>query len=132
MSMTDPVADLLTRIRNAILAKYNRVDIPASLLKINIAKVLKAEGYIKNYKVLKDDRQGILRIYLRYDEKAEPIIQGLKRVSTPGRRVYSRSQEMPKFLNGLGINIISTSKGLMTDRQARAENVGGEVLCSVW
>lgn len=132
MSMTDPVADLLARVRNALLAKYNRVDIPASSLKIDLAKVLKAEGYIKNYKVLKDNRQGILRIYLRYDEKAEPIIQGLKRVSKPGRRVYSPSKEMPKVLNGLGVNIISTSRGLMTDRQARTENVGGEVLCSVW
>ena len=132
MSMTDPVADLLTRIRNAILAKYNRVDIPASGLKIDLAKVLKAEGYIKNYKVIKDHRQGILRVYLRYDEKAEPIIQGLKRVSRPGRRIYSPSKEMPKVLNGLGINIVSTSKGLMTDRQARTENMGGEVLCSVW
>ena len=132
MSMTDPVADLLARVRNALLAKYNRVDIPASSLKIDLAKVLKAEGYIKNYKVLKDNRQGILRIYLRYDEKAEPIIQGLKRVSKPGRRVYSPSKEMPKVLNGLGVNIISTSRGLMTDREARAVNVGGEVLCSVW
>jgi len=132
MSMTDPVADLLARVRNALLAKYNRVDIPASSLKIDLARVLKAEGYVKNYKVIKDTRQGILRIYLRYDEKAEPIIQGLKRVSKPGRRVYSPSKEMPKVLNGLGVNIISTSRGLMTDREARAENVGGEVLCSVW
>jgi len=132
MSMTDPVADLLARVRNALLAKYNRVDIPASSLKIDLAKVLKAEGYVKNYKVIKDTRQGVLRIYLRYDEKAEPIIQGLKRVSKPGRRVYSPSKEMPKVLNGLGVNIISTSRGLMTDREARATNVGGEVLCSVW
>ncbi len=132
MCMTDPVADMLTRIRNAIMAKYNRVDIPASKLKINIAKVLKAEGYIKNYKVIKDSKQGVLRVFLRYDEQARPVIQGLKRVSTPGRRVYSGAAEMPKVLNGLGINIVSTSKGLMTDRQARRENVGGEVLCSVW
>ncbi|MBW2618360.1 MAG: 30S ribosomal protein S8 [Deltaproteobacteria bacterium] len=132
MSMTDPVADLLARVRNALMAKYNRVDIPASSLKIDLAKVLTAEGYIKNYKIIKDSRQGILRIYLRYDEKAEPIIQGLKRVSKPGRRIYHPSKEMPKVLNGLGVNIISTSKGLMTDRQARTENVGGEVLCSVW
>lgn len=132
MSMTDPIADMLTRIRNAIMAKYNRVDIPAAGLKIELAKLLKAEGYIKNYKVIKDNRQGILRIFLRYDEKAESIIQGFKRVSTPGRRVYSQSKEMPKVLNGLGINIVSTSKGLMTDRQARADNLGGEVLCSVW
>jgi len=132
MSMSDPVADMLTRIRNAILAKYNRVDIPASRLKISIAKVLKAEGYIRNYKVVKDDKQGLLRVYLRYDEQARPVIQGLKRVSSPGRRVYAGSDDLPKVLNGLGVNIVSTSKGLMTDRQARQAKVGGEILCSVW
>ena len=132
MSISDPISDMLTRIRNAIMAKYNRVDIPASRLKISIAKVLKAEGYIRNYKVIKDDRQGLLRVYLRYDEQARPIIRGLERVSTPGRRVYAGSDELPKVLNGLGINIVSTSRGLMTDRQARRENVGGEILCSVW
>jgi len=132
MSMSDPVADMLTRIRNAILAKYNRVDIPASRLKISIAKVLKAEGYIRNYKVVKDDKQGLLRVYLRYDEQARPVIQGLKRISSPGRRVYAGSDELPKVLNGLGVNIVSTSRGLMTDRQARLEKVGGEILCSVW
>lgn len=132
MSMTDPVADMLTRIRNAIMAKYNRVDIPASKLKINIAKVLKAEGYIKNYKVVKDSKQGLLRVFLRYDEQARPIIQGLQRVSRPGRRVYFGSSDLPPVLNGLGVNIISTSRGLMTDRQAKRDNVGGEVLCSVW
>lgn len=132
MSMTDPIADMLTRIRNAIMAKYNRVDIPASRIKINIAKVLKAEGYIKNYKVIKDSKQGLLRVYLRYDEHAQPIIQGLERVSKPGRRVYAGATDMPKVLNGLGVNIVSTSNGLMTDREARQTNVGGEVLCSIW
>lgn len=132
MSMTDPVADMLTRIRNAIMVKYNRVDIPASKVKINLAKVLKAEGYIKNYKVIKDARQGVLRVFLKYDDSAKPVISGLKRVSKPGRRVYHGAVDMPKVLNGLGVNVVSTSRGLMTDRQARRDNVGGEVLCSVW
>ncbi len=132
MSMSDPVADMLTRMRNAIMAKYNRVDIPASRLKINVAKVMKAEGYIKNYKVIKDNRQGLLRVYLRYDEQARPVIQGLKRISKPGRRVFAGADDLPEVLNGLGVNIVSTSRGLMTDKQAREENVGGEVLCSIW
>ncbi len=132
MSMTDPLADMLTRVRNAIMAKYNRVDIPASRTKISIAKVLKAEGYIKNYKVIKDSRQGILRVYLRYDEQARPVITGLRRISTPGRRVYAPAEKLPKILNGMGIAIVSTSRGLLTDRQAREDNVGGEVLCAVW
>lgn len=130
--MTDPIADMLTRIRNAILAKYNRVDIPASRVKVNVAKVLKAEGYIKNYKVVKDSKQGLLRVYLRYDEHARSAITGLKRVSSPGRRTYSGAEDLPQVLNGLGVTIVSTSKGLMTDRQAKKENIGGEVLCFVW
>jgi len=132
MSMSDPIADMLTRMRNALMVKYNRVDIPASGTKINIAKVLKAEGYIKNYKVIKDPRQGLLRIYLRYDDHAKPVITGLERISKPGRRVYAKAKEMPQVLNGLGINVVSTSRGLMTDRQARVENLGGEVMCSIW
>ncbi|MBW1711817.1 MAG: 30S ribosomal protein S8 [Deltaproteobacteria bacterium] len=132
MSMSDPIADMLTRIRNALMVKYSRVDIPASQTKINIAKVLKSEGYIKNYKIIKDNRQGLLRIHLRYDDEAAPVITGLQRVSRPGRRVYSRAKDLPQVLNGLGVNIISTSQGLMTDRQARQENLGGEVLCSIW
>ena len=132
MSMSDPIADMLTRIRNALVVKYNRVDIPASRTKISIAKVMKAEGYIKNYKVIKDSRQGILRVYLRYDEHAAPVITGLKRVSTPGRRVYAKAKDVPLVLNGLGVNVVSTSKGLMTDRQARTANLGGEIMCSIW
>ena len=132
MSMSDPIADMLTRMRNALMVKYNRVDIPASGTKVNIAKVLKAEGYIKNFKVIKDPRQGVLRIYLRYDDHAKPVITGLERISKPGRRVYAKAKEMPRVLNGLGINVVSTSRGLMTDRQARVENLGGEVMCSIW
>jgi small subunit ribosomal protein S8 len=130
--MTDPIADMLTRMRNAILVKYSRVDIPASRTKINIAKVLKAEGYIKNYKVIKDNRQGLLRVYLRYDDEAKSVITGMIRVSTPGRRIYSPARELPKVLGGMGISLVSTSKGLMTDTQARAENLGGEIMCNVW
>lgn len=132
MPMTDPIADMLTRMRNAILVKYSRVDIPASRTKINIAKVLKAEGYIKNYKVIKDNRQGLLRVYLRYDDEAKSVITGMIRVSTPGRRIYSPARELPKVLGGMGISLVSTSKGLMTDTQARAENLGGEIMCNVW
>lgn len=132
MPMTDPIADMLTRMRNAILVKYSRVDIPASRTKINIAKVLKAEGYIKNYKVIKDNRQGLLRVYLRYDDEAKSVITGMIRVSTPGRRIYSPARELPKVLGGMGISLVSTSKGLMTDTQARVENLGGEIMCNVW
>lgn len=132
MSMTDPIADMLTRIRNAIMASYGAVDIPVSQLKINIAKVLKSEGFIQNYKVVAERRRGTIRIVLKYDEDGESIIGGLKRVSKPGRRVYTRSDKVPRVLNGYGINILSTSKGIMTDREARKMRVGGEILCSVW
>jgi small subunit ribosomal protein S8 len=123
---------MLTRIRNAIMAAYGTVDIPSSQLKINIAKVLKSEGFIQNYKIMAERRRGIIRIVLKYDEDGECIIGGLKRVSRPGRRVYTRSDRIPPVLNGYGINILSTSKGVMTDRAARKMSVGGEILCSVW
>ena len=132
MSMSDPIADMLTRIRNAIMASYEAVDIPNSKLKVNLAKILKSEGFIKNYKIVADRRQGILRVFLKYDESGESVIDGLKRVSKPSRRVYTRSDRIPKVLNGYGVNILSTSKGLMTDKQARKDGVGGEILCSVW
>jgi small subunit ribosomal protein S8 len=132
MSMSDPIADMLTRIRNGIMASYDKVDIPTSKLKINLAKILKSEGFIKNYKIIPDRRQGIIRIFLRYDEHGKSVIEGLKRQSKPSRRLYARSDRIPKVLNGFGTNIISTSKGVMTDRQARKIGVGGEVLCSVW
>jgi small subunit ribosomal protein S8 len=132
MGMTDPIADMLTRIRNALMASYESVDIPSSRLKTEIAKVLKEEGFIKNFKIIADTKQGVMRIFFKFDENGEPIITGLKRVSKPGCRVYSRSDKIPAVLNGYGINIVSTSKGLMTDRQAKKSNTGGEVLCSVW
>lgn len=132
MGMTDPIADMLTRIRNAIMASYDTVDIPVSKLRINIGKVLKSEGFIRNYKVLTNRQRGVIRVFLKYDEDGQPIITGLKRVSRPGRRVYAKSDRIPKVLNGYGINILSTSKGIITDREARKLGVGGEILCSVW
>jgi small subunit ribosomal protein S8 len=132
MTMTDPIADMLTRIRNAITVSYETVDVPASKLKVNILKVLKAEGMIRNYKVLKDKTHTKIRVFLKYDSDGRTVVTGLKRVSKPGCRVYTGSEKIPMVLNGYGINIISTSKGLMTDREARKQNVGGEILCSVW
>jgi small subunit ribosomal protein S8 len=131
MSLSDPIADMLTRIRNASSAKHEKVDIPGSKLKHDIARLLKEDGYVKNFKVIDDKMQGILRIYLKYDEEDRGIIN-LKRVSKPGRRVYVDSPHIPKVLNGLGISILSTSKGVLTDKAARKANVGGEVLCYVW
>jgi small subunit ribosomal protein S8 len=132
MGMTDPVADMLTRVRNASGAKFAKVDIPSSNLKVQIARIFKDEGYIKNFKVIKDNRQGILRIYLRYDEKNREVIQRVVRVSRPSRRVYAHNDAIPKILNGLGISILSTSRGILTDREARKQGVGGEIMCSVW
>jgi len=132
MGMTDPVADMLTRVRNASGAKFAKVDIPSSKLKVQIARIFKDEGYIKNFKVIKDNRQGILRIYLRYDEKNRGVIQWLVRVSRPSRRVYAGNEAIPKILNGLGISILSTSRGILTDREARKQGVGGEIMCSLW
>jgi len=132
MTMNDPIADMLTRLRNAGHAKFNSVDIPGSKLKIEIAKVLKSEGFIKNYKFIKDSKQGILRIYLKYDENQTNVIYGIERVSKLSRRVYVKSDAIEPVLNGMGVSILSTSKGIMTDRKARQENVGGEVLCKVW
>ena len=132
MSMSDPVADMLTRIRNGIMASYETVDIPGSKLKINVAKILKAEGFIRNFKLIADPRQGIIRVFLKYDKDGESVIEGLKRISKPSCRVYSGADDIPKVLNGYGINIVSTSQGLLTDREAKQKRVGGEVLCSVW
>jgi small subunit ribosomal protein S8 len=130
--MTDPIADMLTRIRNALQASHELVDIPNSKLKWNIAKVLKAEGYIKNFKIVSDGRHRKIRIYLGYDADGAPVIDGLKRVSRASRRVYRGAEDIPEVLNGYGMSIVSTSKGLMTDREARKSGVGGEVLCWVW
>jgi small subunit ribosomal protein S8 len=132
MAMSDPIADMLTRIRNAGKAEFNSVDIPGSNLKIELAKVLKDEGYIRNYKFLKDSKQGTLRVYLKYDQGQTPAIYSLKRVSKPSRRVYVKNKEVKPVFNGLGIAILSTSHGIMTDKRARKENVGGEVLCTIW
>ncbi len=132
MAMSDPIADMLTRIRNGAKAEFAKVDIPGSKLKVELARVLKEQGYIKNYKFLEDEKQGVLRVYLKYAGEKKPAIYGLERVSKPGRRVYTKSKEVKPVLNGLGISILSTSKGLMTDKQAKKENVGGEVLCNIW
>ena len=132
MSMSDPIADMLTRIRNGILVSYDTVDIPNSKIKLNLAKILKNEGFIKNYKVIKDNRQGILKIFLKYDEKGNPLISGLKRVSKPSARIYAKKDKIPLILNGYGINILSTSKGLVTDKEAKKTGIGGEIICSIW
>jgi small subunit ribosomal protein S8 len=131
MTMTDPIADCLARIRNAGRAKHKRVDIPASKIKVEIARLLLENHFIANYKVLDDGRQGVLRVYLKYvDDK--PVLHGIERVSRPGRRVYRGQDELPRVRNGLGIAILSTSRGLMTDRQSRTVGVGGEILAKVW
>ena len=132
MVMTDPIADFLNRIKNAQHARFDKVDIPASRLKASLARILKEEGYIRNFKLIRDDKQGIIRIQLKYGDDREAAIAGIKRVCRPGCRVYVGHGEIPRVLNGLGINILSTSKGIMADRQARQEHVGGELLCSVW
>ena len=132
MQTTDTIADLLTRIRNAISAKHPTVKIPASKVKVEIVKILLDEGYIKKYTVIEDGKQGMIKISLKYDENKQSAITGLKRVSKPGLRIYSDVENMPRVMKGLGVAIISTSKGIMTDRQARKENVGGEVLAFIW
>jgi small subunit ribosomal protein S8 len=132
MGMTDPIADMLTRIRNASSAKFGKVDIPSSKIKVQIARILKDEGYIKNYKVIKDNRQGLLRLYLKLDEKNQPVITRLTRLSRPSRRFYAGKDAIPKVLNGLGVSILSTSKGILTDGEARKKGVGGEILCTIW
>ena len=132
MVMTDPIADMLTRIRNAIMVSYDTVDIPSSKLKINISKVLKAEGFIKNYRIMSDQGHKFIRIFLKYDGNGESVIDGIKRVSKPSCRVYAKSDRIPQVLNGFGVNILSTSKGVMADNEAIKMGLGGEVLCSVW
>lgn len=132
MSMTDPIADYLTRIRNAIARNHKKVDIPASNMIKEITRILMEQGYIKNYTVIDDNLQGQVRIYLKYDGDQQSAITGLKRYSRPGYRIYAKSDEIPRVLNGLGITIVTTPKGLLTDKQAKKERVGGEVLCQVW
>ena len=132
MHITDPIADMLTRIRNANSAKHDTVDIPASNMKKAIAGILQEEGYIKNFQIIDDGTQGIIRVALKYNAGKESVISGLKRVSKPGLRIYAGADELPRVLKGLGIAIISTSKGIMTDKKAREAHVGGEVLAFVW
>ncbi|NLW70190.1 MAG: 30S ribosomal protein S8 [Eubacteriaceae bacterium] len=132
MSMTDPIADMLTRIRNANKAKHDSVVIPSSEMKKAIAQIMKDEGYINDFKFTEDDKQGLLEVDLKYQAGQSRVISGIKRVSRPGLRVYAQKDEIPKVLNGLGVAIISTSKGIMTDKNARKNNVGGEVICYIW
>lgn len=132
MSTTDPIADMLTRIRNSNTARQDRVDIPGSRIKRSIAEVLKREGYIRDYAWIDDGRQGVIRIYLKYGPNRESVINGLKRISKPGLRVYAKKDEIPRVLGGLGIAILSTPEGIVTDREARTKGVGGEVICYVW
>jgi small subunit ribosomal protein S8 len=132
MNMTDPVADLLTRIRNGVRAKLNKVDVPRSKLKVEIARILKDEGYISNFKLSEDDKQGNLRVFLKYGPGMERVITDLQRVSRPGCRIYCGKDQIPRVYGGLGINILSTSRGVMTGKTAAREGVGGEILCNVW
>jgi small subunit ribosomal protein S8 len=134
MSMTDPIADMLTRIRNGIQARHDRVDIPASKLKVEIARILKNEGFISNFKLVEEQEavQQLLRVYLKYSPDGEPVIHGIERVSRPGRRVYRGKQEIPRVLGGLGLAIVSTSKGVLSGAEAARDGIGGEVLCQVW
>ena len=132
MQMTDPIADMLTRIRNANTAKHDTVDVPASNMKKAIAEILLEEGYIKNFQLIDNSTQGIIRITLKYGANKTKTINGLRRISKPGLRVYAKSEELPKVLKGLGIALVSTSKGIMTDKKARQENVGGEILAYIW
>ncbi|SDJ08582.1 30S ribosomal protein S8 [Natribacillus halophilus] len=132
MVMTDPIADMLTRIRNANMVRHDKLELPASNLKKEVAKILKREGYIRDVEFVDDKKQGVIRIFLKYGQGDERVISGLKRISKPGLRVYTNSDEIPRVLNGLGIAVISTSSGVITDKEARQNNVGGEVLAYVW
>ncbi|RQD77441.1 MAG: 30S ribosomal protein S8 [Candidatus Syntrophonatronum acetioxidans] len=132
MTMTDPVADMLTRIRNANTVQHDQVEVPASKEKLALADILKKEGFIRDYEYRQDNKQGVIKLYLKYGSDKERVITGLKRISKPGLRVYVKKDELPKVLGGLGIAIVSTSQGLLTDKEARKQGVGGEVLCYIW
>ena len=132
MSMTDPIADMLTRIRNGIQARHDRIELPSSKLKVELARILKSEGFISNYKVAEEQPQSTLRIFLRYSDDGEPVIHGIERVSRPGRRVYRAKDEIPRVLGGLGLAIVSTSQGVLSGTDAVKKGVGGEILCQVW
>ena len=132
MTMTDPIADMLTRIRNANMVRHEKLEVPASNLKKEIAEILKREGFVRDVEYAEDNKQGIIRIFLKYGKENERVITGLKRISKPGLRVYAKTNEVPKVLNGLGIALVSTSQGLLTDKEARAKQVGGEILAYIW
>lgn len=132
MVMTDPVADMLTRIRNANTVRHEKLELPASKIKRDIADILKREGFVRDYEFIEDNKQGVLRIFLKYGNNNEQVITGIKRISKPGLRVYAKADEVPRVLNGLGIAIVSTSKGVLSDKEARSQAVGGEVLAYVW
>jgi small subunit ribosomal protein S8 len=132
MTMTDPIADLLTRIRNAVLAKHDRLDVPSSKLKLEVCRLLQQEGFIESFRLVESQPQSTIRVYLRYDEEGTPAIQHVARISKPGRRVYSGADDVPSVRNGMGVGIISTSQGLLTDVEARERRVGGELLCEIW
>ncbi|MBD8027272.1 30S ribosomal protein S8 [Ureibacillus sp. 179-F W5.1 NHS] len=132
MTMTDPIADMLTRIRNANMVRHEKLEVPASNLKKEIAEILKREGFVRDVEYVEDNKQGIIRIFLKYGKDNERVITGLKRISKPGLRVYAKTNEVPKVLNGLGIALVSTSQGVLTDKEARAKKVGGEILAYIW
>ena len=132
MNVTDPVSDLLARLRNALAARHEKTDVPSSRFKVELARILKDEGYIKNFKVLDDRGVGLLRLYLKYDESGTPVIHGLTRQSKPGRRLYKRKDDLPEVLGGLGVAIVSTSQGLLTGNDAKKRGLGGEIVCTVW
>lgn len=132
MTMSDPIADMLTRIRNANMVRHEKLEVPASNMKKEIAEILKREGFVRDVEYIEDDKQGIIRIFLKYGQENERVITGLKRISKPGLRVYAKTNEIPKVLNGLGIALVSTSHGLVTDKEARAKKIGGEVVAYVW
>lgn len=132
MTMTDPIADMLTRIRNANMVRHEKLELPASNVKKDIAEILKREGFVRDVEYVEDDKQGMIRIFLKYGSNNERVITGLKRISKPGLRVYAKTNEVPRVLNGLGIALVSTSQGLVTDKEARAKQIGGEILAYVW
>ncbi|GGF35135.1 MULTISPECIES: 30S ribosomal protein S8 [Halobacillus] len=132
MTMTDPIADMLTRIRNANMVRHEKLELPASKVKKEIADILKREGFVRDYEFVEDNKQGVLRIFLKYGQNDERVISGVKRISKPGLRVYAKAEELPKVLNGLGVAVVSTSKGVLTDKEAREQAIGGEVLAYVW
>ncbi|TGB00902.1 30S ribosomal protein S8 [Halobacillus salinus] len=132
MTMTDPIADMLTRIRNANMVRHEKLELPASNVKKEIADILKREGFVRDYEFVEDSKQGVLRIFLKYGQSNERVITGVKRISKPGLRVYAKAEELPKVLNGLGVAVVSTSKGVLTDKEAREQAIGGEVLAYIW